>query len=67
MVSFIHVRRKANKLVDLLANQGVNCTIRRVVMGWQGLSQSRLKEQCGGQADEDMLVYRNRAMEVLAR
>lgn len=65
-VSFNHVWRKANKLVDLLANQGVKCTINRVAMGWQGLPQNGVKEQCDYQADEDMMVYRNKAMEALS-
>lgn len=66
-VSFNHVRRKANKLADLLANQGVNYTTNKVAMGWQGLPQNGLKEQCCYQVDEDMMVYRNKAMEAMSR
>ena len=41
-VSFNHVRRTANKLADILANQGVICTESRVSMGWQEMPQNRL-------------------------
>lgn len=32
-ISFYHVRRQTNKLADVLANQGVKCTMNRVAMG----------------------------------
>ena len=62
IVSFKHVRRIANKLVDLLANQGVISTEHRVAMSWQELPQSRLKANFHDQEDEDRIVFRGRAM-----
>lgn len=44
-VSFHHVRRKVNKLADLLANQSVNYTDDKVSMKWQDLCPRRLKAQ----------------------
>lgn len=45
-VRFAHVRRKTNKLADLLANQGVVCTDDRVVMNWCDSPNNRLKIDC---------------------
>jgi len=63
MVRFNHVRRNANKLADILANQGVNCNEHRVSMGWQVLLQGSLKVLCQNQAEEDREVYRKKAIE----
>lgn len=38
-VTFRHVRREANKLVDTLANQGVMNSERRFEMKWQEMTQ----------------------------
>jgi len=46
IVTFNHACRKANRLVDILANQGVSGTECRVSMGWQELPQSRLNALC---------------------
>eukprot|EP00253_Pinus_taeda_P001503 PITA_01503 len=65
-VSFAHVRRKANKMVDLLANQGVIYTDNRVAMNWKELPQNKFKTACQNLADEDKTVFqhiRERAME----
>jgi len=56
------VRRKANKLADLLANQGVICTDNRMAMDWQDLPQRRLKTECQNQVDEDKTVFHERTM-----
>ena len=62
-VGFTHVLRTTNKLVDILANQGVLCTKSRVALSWQEMPQNRLKAHCHDQADEDRMVFRNRAMD----
>ena len=59
-VSFNHVRRKANKLADIMDNQGVCCIEGEVLREWQELPQRRLKDLCLKQAKEDMDVFRNR-------
>lgn len=64
---FKHVRRMANKLVDLLANQRVNYIENRMEKNWQELPQNRLKANFYDQADEDRMVFWNRAMEVGSR
>jgi len=55
------VRRKSNKLADILANQGVSCNDNRVSMGWQVLPQGSLKLLCHNQTEEDREVSRNKA------
>jgi len=62
-ISFHHVRRKANKLVDLLANQGVSCTENNVSMKWQELSPIRLRALHCEQAEEYRDVFRLKTME----
>ena len=52
-VSFNHVRQKANKLTDLLANLGVTNPNGRVEMKWQEMPTSRLKALYEAQAIED--------------
>lgn len=58
------MRRKANKLVDLLANQGVIYTNNREMMNWQDFPRNRLKMECQNQANEDNTMFLKRAMEV---
>ncbi len=62
-MSFNHVRRTTNKLTNILANQGVISTKSKVVLKWPELSLSRLKTQCHDQADEDIMVFRNKDTE----
>ena len=62
-VSFHHVHREANKLADLLANQGVSCIEVKVSMDWQELRQSRLRTLYCEQEEEDRRVFRHKAME----
>jgi len=62
-VSFNHVRRKANKLADLLANQGVINSDCRIKMKWQEMPPSRLKAICDAQATEDKEIYDHWARE----
>jgi len=50
-------------LENLLANQGVSSIKVKVSMGWQELKQSRLKILCSEQEEEDMRMFRNKAME----
>ena len=61
-VSFNHVRRSANKLADLLANQGVNNAGCGMANKWQGIPQNRFKAFCKEQPAEDreMFCYRTR-------
>lgn len=56
-VSFNHVRRRANKVADLLANQGVINSECRIKMKWQEMPPSRLKAICEAQAIEDKEIY----------
>lgn len=62
-VSFTHVRRTANKVVNILANQGVVCTKNMVKLIWREMPQNILREQCFNQAKEDNRVLQNRATE----
>ena len=41
---FIHVRRKANKLADILANQGVSNKDSVILRRWNTMVQSNLKK-----------------------
>jgi len=63
MVRFKHVHRKANKLVNILAKQGVSCKESRILMELLALPQGKLKELCHNQAEEDKEVYRNKTKE----
>lgn len=63
IVSFHHVRRKANKLANLLANQGVSNIEVKVLLEWQELRQSRLRTLCCKQEEEDRRVFRHKARE----
>lgn len=56
---FIHVRRKANKLVDILANQAVTYKDNEISMSWRSLPQSNLKGLFHNQVEEDKKVYQN--------
>jgi len=62
-IRFNHVCRKANKLADILANQGVNCKEHTVSLGWQEVPQGSLKILCHTQVEEDREVYRNKIIE----
>lgn len=42
-LTFIHVRRKSNKLTDILANQRVTCKDNRIMMSSHAMPQSDLK------------------------
>jgi len=57
------VRKKANKLADILANQGVSCKDRKILMDWLAMSPSNLKELCHNQEEEDKEVYKNKTQE----
>ena len=43
---FIHVRIKANKLADILANQGVSSKENAILSKWNTMVQSNLKKLC---------------------
>lgn len=60
---FIHVRRKANKLADILANQGVSCKDSAIFKRWNTMAQSNLKKLCHNQAKEDKEEYRSKMIE----
>lgn len=57
-ISFIHVRRKANKLADTLANQGVINSECRFEMKWQEMPQGRVKVLCEEQVAEDREIFK---------
>ena len=57
MVSFNHARRKANKIADLLANQGVTNPDCRIEMNWQEKPPSMIKALCDAQAIEDKEIF----------
>jgi len=63
-VGFIDVLRMANKLADILENQGVLCTMSRVEQSWQELPQNGLRVYCLDQAYEDRKVFCNRDTEL---
>jgi len=60
-VNFHHVRRKANRLADLLANQGINYIEDKVLMEWKELSQRRLRALCFEHVEEDRRLFRHKA------
>ena len=60
-MSFNHVRRSANKLADLLANQGVNNIDGEMAKKWQETPQNRIKVLCEEQATKDKEIFRNQA------
>lgn len=62
-MSSTHVQRIANKLADILANQGVVCTKNKVKLILQEMSQNRLREQFFSRVEEDNKVFRNRTAE----
>lgn len=66
-ISFNHVWRAANKLADIMANEGVICSESRVAMGWQEMPQNRIKVYYHDHVDEDRMVFWNRAMEAGSR
>lgn len=55
-ISFNHVRGDANKMVDLLANQGVNSVVGGMAKKWQEIPPSRAKAIWEEQAKEDREV-----------
>lgn len=57
-ISFNHVRRNANKLADLLANQGVSSAEGGMVKKWLEIPPSHLKAICNDQAAEDREVFK---------
>lgn len=67
IVTFNHVRRLANKLADILANQGVIHTKCNVEMEWKEMPQDRLKAYFHDQANEYWKVFQIRAMEARSR
>jgi len=61
--SFIHVKRRANKLADILANHGVGCKNSTILWRWNTMAQSNLKNLCQNQAEEDIEGYRSKMTE----
>jgi len=62
IISLHHVHRKAKKLLDLLANQGVNCIENKVLIKWQELHPRRMKALCCEKVEEDKEVFRQKAI-----
>ena len=54
---FTHVRRKANKLAYILANQGVSCKDNAILRRWNKMVQSNLKKLCHNYVEEDKEEY----------
>lgn len=52
-ISFNHVRRDANKMTNLLSNQGVNSTEGGMAKKWQEIPPSHVKAIWEEQAKED--------------
>lgn len=52
------MRINANKLADILANQGVNNEDCRMVKNWKEMPQNRAKVLCNEQVAEEMEVVR---------
>lgn len=65
-MSFNHVRRTNNKLVDILANQGVLSTKTKIALSWPEMPLNKLKSQYHDQADEDILVFQNKYIGVVS-
>lgn len=58
--SFTHVHLTTNKLVDILANEGILCAKRNKIYDWKGTHQGRLKEVCLRQVNMDREFYQSR-------
>lgn len=54
---FIHVRRKANELANILANQGVSSKDSPILRRWNTMVQSNLKKLCHNQVEEEKEEY----------
>lgn len=54
---FIHVRRKANKLAEILSNQGVNNKDSEILRRWNTMAQRNLKKLYHNQPKEDKEEY----------
>lgn len=59
-LSFTHVRRMTNKLVDILANKGALCTKSSNKYRWQEVPQGRLRDDCLNQENEGREIHKNR-------
>lgn len=59
MVSFVHMRRKANMLVDCLANEGVLWKESCNRYAWNSTSSGKLREDCQTQTTKDMENFQN--------
>ena len=60
---FIHGRRKANKLVDILANQGVSCKDNTILRRRNTMAQSNLKKLYHNQVEDYKEEYRSKMTE----
>lgn len=60
---FTHVRRKTNKLADILANQGVSSKDSAILRRWNTMVQSNLKKLCHNRVEEDKEEYRHKMTE----
>ena len=59
-LSFIHVCRTANRLVDILANEGVLCSKSNIKYEWIRTPQGCLWEECSKQAALDREFYQSK-------
>lgn len=59
-LSFTHVRQTTNKLVNILANEGVICAKSNYKYKWIEFPQGRLREECLRQGNVDWELYQSR-------
>lgn len=62
-ISFTHVRRTSNKVVDLLDNEGVYWTKSNNIYEWIEIPQGRLRENYLRQMNADRELYQSREKE----
>jgi len=60
VVSFSHVRRDANKVVNLLSNQGVECGIMLRIGSMEEFRQAKWRERCQALACTDLRLAKSR-------
>lgn len=59
-LSFIHVCRIANRLADILENEGVLCSKTNIRYDWIGTPQGHLREECFRQVTLDRELYQSK-------
>lgn len=59
-LTFIHVRRTSNRLVDILANEGMLCSKRNIRYDWIRIPQGHLQEEFSRQVNLDREFYHSK-------